>query len=140
MTNDIRVFIPIEKRKYNKKNLARGYWLNDSGKIEQDYIEVRTYNQSIEGLYYQKIFFNYLDNLKAIKTNGKTQGCVFYKINSVGFVYYNRDKIQVLPSRLYIEVSRANLKQAITEGLKKYSGLTVYQENKKYYIEIFKTI
>lgn len=138
--NNIKIFIPVEKRKYNKKILSRGFWKNDSGVIECDYVDIRTYGQSIEGLVYQDSFYRYLDNLKQIKTNGKTQDCIFYKINNIGFVYYSRDKIQVLPSRLYNEVSRSNIKRTIKEALKQYSGLTVYQENKRYYIEIFKTI
>ena len=138
--NNIKVFIPVNKRKYNKKDLSRGFWLNDSGRIETDLINCRDYNQSINGFYYENLFFNYLDNLKQIKTNGKAQDCIFYKIGNIGYVYFSRDKIQVLPSRIYSEVSRGNLKPAIKEALKHYSGLTIYQENKKYYIEIFTTI
>ena len=136
----VKVFIPVEKRKYNKKNLSRGLWLNESGRIESDLINCRVYNQSIEGLLYEDIFYRYLDNLKQIKTNGKNQECIFYKINNVGYIYYSRDKIQILPSRIYTEVKKESLKLTIKESLKKYSGLTIYQENKKFYIEVFTTI
>ena len=136
----IMVFIPVEKRKCNKRNLLRGYWQNESGKIESDLIDCREYNQSIEGLLYQDIFYRYLENLKQIKTNGKSQECIFYKINNIGYIYYSRDRIQILPKRIIKEVKKEDLKLTIKNDLKENSGLTIYRENGKYYIEIFKTI
>jgi hypothetical protein len=140
LNQKIRVFIPVAKRKYGKQNLARGLWANESGKIESDLIDCREYNQSITGLYYRDIFYNYLDNLKQIKTNGKTQDCIFYKVGNVGYIYYSRDKIQILPSRIYGEILKGNLKLTIKKALKDYQGCTIYKESGKYYIEIFKTI
>lgn len=137
---NLKVFIPTEKSKFGKKDLARGLWKNEAGRIESDLINVKDYQQSITGLYYQDLFYNYLDNLKQIKTNGKTQDCIFYKNGGVGYIYYSRDKIQILPSRIIKEVSRADLKQTIKADLKENSGLTIYRNNGKYYIEIFKTI
>jgi hypothetical protein len=132
------VFIPVNKRKYNKKDLARGLWANESGRIESDLINVKEYNQSITGIYYQEIFFNYLDLLKQIKTNGKPQECIFYKIGNVGFIYYSRDKIEILPNRIIKEVKKEDLKLTIKSDLKDNSGLTIYRDNGKYYIEIFR--
>jgi hypothetical protein len=140
MENGIKVFIPVNKRKFGKKDLSRGLWKNQTGRIESDLIDVKNYNQSISGIYYQNNFFNYLDNLKQIKTNGKTQECIFYKNGGVGYIYYSRDKIEILPSRIIKEVSRADLKQTIKTDLKENPGLTIYRNNGKYYIEIFKTI
>jgi len=130
------VYIPGSKKDSN----CRGYWINEAGKVEKDYINSLEYNQVINGLYYENNFFNYLDLLKRIKTNGKPQECIFYKIGNIGYIYYSRDKITILPHRIIKEVSRDNLKQSIRETLKQYSGLTIYQENKRYYIEIFTTI
>jgi len=140
LNQKIVVFIPVNKRKYGKQNLARGLWANESGKIESDLIDCREYNQSIEGIYYQSNFYNYLDLLKQIKTNGKTQDCIFYKIGNVGYVYYSRDKIVILPHRIIKEVKKEDLKNTIKADLKENSGLTIYRDNGRYYIEIFTNI
>jgi polyferredoxin len=132
----IKVFIPEVKRKYGKKELARGFWQADNGKIYYDYIKAVNYNQSIEPGYYSNLFYNYLDTIKT----GYSQEAIFYKINNIGYIYYNRGKIEVLPHRIYKEVSRDNLKVAIKEALKRFSGCTIYNEVGRYYIEIFKTI
>jgi hypothetical protein len=132
----IKVFIPEKKQKYGKKNLARGFWRGDNGKIYYDYVRVISYNQSIEGFYYQDLFYNYLDTIR----DCRTQEAIFYTVNNVGYCYYSRDKITILPSRIYKEVSRAGLKITIKEALKVYGGLTIYKEAGRYYIEIFKTI
>jgi hypothetical protein len=134
--NNINVFIPELKRKFGKKDLARGLWVNESGKVYYDYLRVNTWNLSIKDNYGLNTFFNYLDNLKNNPLN--PQECIFYKIGNVGYIYYSRDKIVILPSRIYTEVKKESLKALIKESLKKYSGLTIYQENKKYYIEIFR--
>ena len=135
----IKVFIPVENRRFNKSNLSRGYWQSEAGKIERDLINVKEYNQSITGIYYQGNFYNYLDLLKQIKTNGKPQDCIFYKIGNVGYIYYSRDKIKILPKRIYQEISRGNLRKAIRQGLSLYNGITIYRETGKYYLECFTT-
>jgi len=140
MKKIIKVFIPVNKRKFNKKDLARGFWANESGHIESDLIDCRNYDLSITGLYYQNNFYNYLDLLKQIQTNGKPQDCIFYKIGNVGYIYYSRDKIEILPHRIIKEVKKEDLKLTIKNDLKENSGLTIYRENGRYYIEIFKTI
>lgn len=132
----IKIFIPEIKKKYGKKELARGFWQSDKGKIYYDYIKVINYNQSIEPGYYGNLFYNYIDTIKA----GYKQEAIFYKINNCGYVYYSRDKIEILPGRIYSEVSRADLKRAIKEALKRFSGCTIYNEAGRYYIEVFKTI
>ena len=132
----IKVFIPENKRKYGKKELARGFWQADNGKIYYDYIKAVNYNQSIEPGYYKDLFYNYLTTLK----DSRGQEAIFYVVDNVGYCFYSRDKIEVLPSRIYKEVSREALKAEIKEALKVYGGLTIYRDNKRYYIEIFKTI
>jgi len=133
----VKVFIPVEKRKYGKQNLSRGFWVNEAGRIETDLINCRDYNQSINGFYYENLFFNYLDNLKQIKTNGKTQEAIFYKVGNQGFIYYGRGKIEALNKRIIKEVLRVNLKEAIREALKHYSGVTIYKETGRFYLEVF---
>lgn len=132
----IMVFIPGSKKKSN----CRGYWLNESGKIEKDFIRLYSWDLSIKDLSGINNFYGYLDNLKQIKTNGKPQECIFYKIGNIGVIYYSRDKIVILPHRIIKEVKKENLKLTIKTDLKENSGLTIYRENRRYYIEIFKTI
>jgi hypothetical protein len=132
----IKVFIPTEKRKVNKKILARGFWRNEAGKVFYDYLSIKEWKLSIADLSGFNSFRDYLDTLKA----GYNQEAIFYKNGNIGNCYYNRDKIEVLPHRIYKEVSRAGLKAGIKEALKQYSGCTIYNEAGRYYIEIFTTI
>jgi hypothetical protein len=132
----IKVYIPEIKRKYNKKILARGFWRNEAGKVYYDYIAIKEYKQIINDDYYTRLFYNYLDNIKS----GYNQECIFYKINDIGYIYYSRDKIIILPHRIYKEVLRNDLKNSINQALKNYSGITVYKEAGRYFIEVFATI
>ena len=133
----IKVFIPEIKRRYNKKILARGFWYSkDNKKTYYDYLNVNEYTQSIEDNYYLGLFYDYLDTIKT----SRNQECIFFVNGNVGNVYYSRDKIEILPGRIYKEVRKQDLRKAIKKGLMVYNGLTIYQENKRYYIEIFKTI
>jgi hypothetical protein len=132
----IKVFIPEIKRRYNKKNLVRGFWQSDNGRVDYDYLSIKDFNLSITDNYGYNRFIDYLDTIKA----DYRQEAIFYKIDSVGYVYYSRDKIIVLPSRIYKEVARVDLKVAIKEALTRFNGCTIYNEAGKYYIEIFKTI
>lgn len=129
----IRVFIPENKRKQNKGNLARGFWRNEAGHTYYDYVSVKDYNQSIEAGYYSKLFYNYLETLKA----SYSQEAIFYTVDKVGYCYYNKNKIEVLKNRIYKEVTRVDLKRTIQEVLRQYSGCTVYQEAGQYYIEVY---
>lgn len=131
----IKVFIPEVKRKYGKRELARGFWL-DKGRVYYDYIKAVNYTQSIEPGYYSNLFYNYLDTIKA----SYNQEAIFYKIDNIGYIYYSRDKIDILPHRIYKEIGRDNLRVAIKEALRDFSGCTIYNEAGRYYIEVFKTI
>jgi hypothetical protein len=130
----IRVFIPEIKRKFGKRDLARGFWRNDSHKIFYDYIKVINYNQSIRGIYYKDLFYNYLDTIKA----SYNQEALFY-VNEAGqgVIYYSRDRQEVLSNRIYKEVLRVNLKVEIKEALKVYGGVTIYKIDNKYFKEVF---
>jgi hypothetical protein len=132
----IKVFIPENKRKYGKKELARGFWQSASGRVYYDYLNVKDFNLSIADNYGKNRFLDYLESLKI----SLKQEAIFYKIDNVGYCYYSREKIEILPSRIYKEVSRENLKKAIQEALRDYKGVTIYSEAGRYYIEIFKTI
>jgi len=129
----IKVFIPENKTKQNKRNLARGFWRNEAGHTYYDYVSVKNYNQSIEAGYYKGLFINYLETLKA----SYKQEAIFYTVDKQGFIYTNRDKIEVLSHRIYKEVVRVDLKHSIQEALRQYNGCTVYQEAGQYYIEVY---
>jgi len=129
----IKVFIPEIKRKQGKKLLSRGFWRNDKGITFYDYVKVRNYNQSIEGVYYKDLYYNYLDTIKA----EYKQEAIFYVNNNIGYCYYTRDNIEVLTNRIYAEVKRADLKHTIKKALRDFSGCTIYNEVGRYYIEVF---
>lgn len=131
----VKVFIPIVKGKYNK-TLARGFWRNEAGRVYYDYVKIINYRQDNIGVYYQGLFYDYLDTIKA----GYNQECIFYTVDNVGYCYYNRDKIEILPHRIIKEVLRGNLKNTIKANLKIYGGLTILNEAGRYYIEVFTTI
>jgi hypothetical protein len=132
----IKVFIPENKKKYGKKELARGFWQDNNGKIYYDYIRPVKWALSIADKYGLNTFKNYLDKIQA----DYRQEAIFYTIDNIGYIYYSRDKIEVLPSRIYKEVTRINLKVAIKEALKRFKGCTIYNEAGRYFIEVFKTI
>ena len=130
----IKVFIPEIKRKYGKKDLARGFWKNDSGRVYYDYIKIKNFNLNIEAGHYEKeLFYNYLDTLK----NTLKQEAIFYIEAGQGFIYSGRDNVIILKNRIFKEVNRDNLKHSIKEALSTYSGCTIYNEAGKYFIEIF---
>ena len=128
----VKVFIPINKGKYNK-TLARGFWRDEAGKVYYDYIKPIDYKLNNKGLYYRGLFLNYLDKIKI----GYNQQCIFYIEAGQGFIYTDKNNIEVLPNRIIKEVLRGNLKNTIKATLKIYGGLTIYQEAGKYFIEVF---
>ena len=54
LNQKIVVFIPGSKKESN----CRGYWQNDSGKIERDFIRVYSWDLSIEDLSGKNCFFD----------------------------------------------------------------------------------
>ena len=122
----IKVFIPEIKGKI--KTSVRGFWRNEAGKTFYDYLKViHTYNLNTW----------ILEDLKK-KYN---QEALFYTRFNCGYIFNGIDKnIIILPHRIYKEVARGNLKVAIKEALKVYSGCTIYNEAGKYYLEVFTTI
>jgi len=122
----IKVFIP----ELNKKNktTVRGFWKNDKGKIFYDYLTIKEFTEypsyrSIEAL---RIKYNQ----EAIAIIG----------NSLILNIFYKNRQEVLPHRIYKEVGRIDLKVAIKEALKDFSGCTIYNDNGKYFIEVFTTI
>ena len=132
----IKVFIPEIKRKQGKINLARGFWVNDNGKVFYDYIKIHNYNQSIEGFYYSDLFYNYLNTIKA----GYSQESIFI-VDEVGqgIIYYTRDKQEVLSNkRVIIHLGFKGLKDLIKTTLRDYNGLTITQETRGVYkLEVY---
>jgi hypothetical protein len=120
----IKVFIPTTKGRV--KSNVRGFWYSkDSHKIFYDYLKViNTYNLNTWILEDLRVKYR--------------QEALFYVRFNCGYIYNGLNKgITILPSRIYKEVLRANLRQEIKEALKVYGGVTIYQEGNKYFKEIF---
>ena len=116
----IKVFIPEIKGKV--KTSVRGFWRNDKGVLFYDYLKIG------------KAFYG---DLEFHKKHYHQESLFFINEVGQGFIYYNRDKQEVLSNRIYKEVIRANLKQEIKEALGVYSGVTIYIKGNKYFKEIF---
>jgi len=131
----IKIFLPENKRKYNKAQLARGFWKNESGKIYYDYIRPIDYKDNIDnGAYELKIFLNYLE---AVRISNK-QEAIFFIRNNKGYIFSGIDKkIEVLNNRTFFEVSRPELKINIKAGLWGYNGVTIYANHGRYFLEGF---
>jgi len=133
----IKVFIPQDKTQ--GKTNVRGLWINDSGKIFYDYLKISFSTQKHYRYAEKQKFYNRLNYLK-IKYN---QEAIFYTYNSYnddkGFIYYNYNKIEVLPKVIRLEIGkdRANLKGLIKRLLRNYKGLTIYTEPKGYLLEVY---
>ena len=133
----IKVFIPQDKAQGKTK--ARGFWYSkDTNKIYYDYLKVLPlrfiYGQGQNNSYASK-------ELQFLKHWHKQEALFFisghYKEQGKGFIFYEQDKIEVLPNRIYKEVLRVNLKVEIKEALRLYKGVTVYKEGNRYFKEIF---
>jgi len=131
----IKIFIPAIKGR--TKTPARGLWYSkESKKIYYDYLNIKDYGNPFNVFYHYNNFIIYLNDIK----KRYSQECIFYKINNTGFIFYSKDKIQVLPHRIYKEVLRHDLKKTIRDYLNLYGGLTVYHTKRDYTIEVFTTI
>ena len=117
----IKVFIPQDKTQ--GKTNVRGLWLNDKGQLFYDYLAIKS------GDVY------YLEDYK-IRYN---QQAIFYTSGDIGYIYYSKDKIDVLPKvlRFNIGKDRANLKGLIKRLLRDYKGLTIYTEPEGYLLEVY---
>ena len=125
----IKILIPQDKSK--TKTEARGFWHNDNGRVYYDYLTIQNYKDNNNGG-----LFTHLESIKKFYR----QEAIFYVKDKIGFCYYGRDKITILPHRIYKEVLRQDLKVAIKEALSKFSGCTIYREAGRYYIEVFTTL
>ena len=126
----IKVFIPESKGK--NKTAVRGFWRNEAGRTYYDYLSIEIRHWDLYLNKYNLIFRQYL---KCILKDYK-QEAVFYSQGSKGFIYNGKETI-ILKHRIYKEVSRENLKAEIKEALRDYKGITIYQEGKRYYKEIY---
>ena len=124
----IKVFIPEIKGKV--KTEIRGLWLNDKGKLFYDYLRILDFSIPLNGLN-----LNEIENIKRYHK----QEAVFYTSNNKGYVYYSKDKIDVLNKvkRFNIGKDRANLKGLIKRLLRDYKGLTIYTEPEGYLLEVY---
>jgi hypothetical protein len=121
----IKVFIPESKGKI--KTSVRGFWHSqDTNKTYYDYLRIINLHHNIDTE----------PNLKALKLR-YNQESIFHIFDNKGYIYYNKNKIEVLINRIYKEVLRANLKTEIKEALKIYGGVTIYKIDNKYFKEIF---
>jgi len=119
----IKVFIPEIKGR--QKTSIRGFWRNEAGHTFYDYLSIKEFTdypsyRSIEAL---RIKYNQ----EAIAIIGE----------SLTLNIFYQNKQEVLSNRIYKEVSKANLRAEISEALRQYSGVTIYQEGNRYFKEIF---
>ena len=120
---DCNIYIPIKRGK--NKTIARGFW-QDKNIIYYDYI------QSIAR---DKINLKEIEKLK----RDYRQEAIFYKIKNIGYIYYKKNKIDILQDRKIIKINKnfRGLKNRIKNILNKYNGLTIYKLTNCYIIEIF---
>lgn len=130
----IKILIPQSKGKV--KTNCRGFWKSENSRVCYDYLSITELNWDLKQKNYFKRFLIYLARIKAVYN----QEAVFYINDKIGYCYYSKDKIEILPHRIYKEVLKVNLKVTIKEALKVYGGLTIYQEAGRYYIEVFTSI
>lgn len=131
----IKVFIPQSKGKI--KTLARGFWYSkETKKTYYDYVKVVNWKNSIADLSGLNSFRDYLDTIKS----GYNQESIFFVNGNIGNCYYSKNKIEILPHRIYKEILKGNLKKDIKKTLKDYNGITIYNQAGRYYSEVFTTI
>jgi len=122
-----KIFIPILDKR--KKLNTRGFWYNKN-KFYYDYIIIKKYICNKEKLFYL------LEKLK----QEYIQEAIFYIHNNIGYIFYNRNNIEILKQRYILKIDKRNrkyLKYNIKILLKKYKGLTIYKEDNFYKIEVF---
>jgi hypothetical protein len=120
----IKILIPENKGRV--KTNIRGFWIDkNTNKIYYDYINILEYSDYPS--------YRHIENLR-IKYN---QICIAIIGNAKTLNIYYQNRQDVLDNRIYKEVLKENLRKEIKEALNNYSGCTIYQENKRYYIEIF---
>ena len=130
----VKVFIPELKGKIKRD--IRGFWVNSRGKVDYDYIKGVDYSLSIEGLYYQGRFMDYLGNLK----NYLKQEGIFYIKDNKGYIFSGRDSITELKGHKIWDIKQGQLlrnRGLLRDILKNYGGLTIYKNGRDYKIEVF---
>ena len=109
----IRLYKTIDKTKTNKTP-ARGFWINEAGKVYYDYIDRLLYsNLGKFSLEFLRKKFN--------------QECLFYTQNGQGKIFYTPSKIDVLNKQIKFKVmTTKELRPLLKKLLRQYKGLTVY--------------
>ena len=126
----IKIFIPQTQKTTNKTDI-RGIWINDKGHLFYDYLHIEYLNWTVEDRRYLNRFYLYLDQIK----KKLDQEAIFYIINNTAYIYYNRDKIEVLKTRTQTTAKPGQARQAIKEALKTYGGITIYKRPGEILIE-----
>jgi CRISPR-associated protein Cas8b1/Cst1 subtype I-B len=129
----IKILIPELNKKI--KTNVRGLWLNDNHKLYYDYLRQDLLSFDLSQDNYKIRFYNYLDKIKT----QYNQEALFYDYNGIGFIYYNRDKIDVLNKvlRFNIGFNKKNLRGLIKKLLRDYKGLTIYRDIQGYILEVY---
>lgn len=124
----IKLLLPQDKTQ--GKTTARGLWRNDNGKTYYDYLTLKRYD--------------YLSNtdleLLRVKNN---QEALFYTEFSRGYIFYNPNKIEVLKKVKKWSIKKGCLlkyRAFLRQLLRKYNGLTIYDDFDRYIIEVFYNI
>ncbi len=120
----IKIFIPCTKK--TKTNI-RGFW-RDNNKLYYDYLTSQHYKMPDKNE-----FYTHAENLKRFYN----QLAIFYVEDDIGYIYYNKNKIDILSKRIYALVLKHNIKKEIKEAISQYGGVTIYKIDNKYFKEIF---
>ena len=124
----IKILIPELNKKI--KTDIRGLWCNDRGKIFYDYLWIKELTSS------KKI---YLITLEVLKRKYNQEAIFYIDDNDIGYIYYNKDKQDILHNKKgYIipydrlKFNRLELRQWLRRILKRYKGLTIYNDKAHY--------
>lgn len=129
----IKILIPELNKRI--KTDVRGLWLNDNHKLYYDYLRQDLLSFDLSQDNYKARFYLYLDKIK----RQYNQEAIFYTYKDKGFIYYDKDKIEVLSKvlRFKIGFNKKNLRGLIKKLLRDYKGLTIYRDIQGYILEVF---
>jgi len=125
----IKILIPQIKSK-GKTNI-RGLWLAENNKLYYDYL-----TEQIIDLDYNSnntTVVEYLEYLR-VKYN---QIAIFFSVDNSGYVYYSKDKIEVLPNSFSVNINKNVLKAYSKKLLRDYKGLTIYRLKDSYILKVY---
>lgn len=125
----IKIFIPQTQK--TTKTAIRGLWRNDKGHLFYDYIDIEYLNWTLEDRRYLTRFYIYLDQIK----KQLNQEAIFYQYQDKAYIYYGKDKIDVLNIRTQTTAKPGQARRAIKEAIKAYGGITIYKRPGEILIE-----